>query len=141
MKRNIIILQEMYKTVSMGINGINDIKGKIKSEKLRISILDAKKKYQRYRRRIISIIKEYNTKPNDINVFIKITNSLWTDMNLMNSSDGEIVGMLIEGTNKGIIKFQEIKNNEEITDKKISKLLNKLLELFEYQTTEWRQYL
>ena len=131
----------MYKTVSMGINGINDIKGKIKSEKLRISILDAKKKYQRYRRRIISIIKEYNTKPNDINVFIKITNSLWTDMNLMNSSDGEIVGMLIEGTNKGIIKFQEIKNNEEITDKKISKLLNKLLELFEYQTTEWRQYL
>ena len=62
-------------------------------------------------------------------------------MNLMNSSDGEIVGMLIEGTNKGIIKFQEIKNNEEITDKKISKLLNKLLELFEYQTTEWRQYL
>ena len=141
MKRNIIILQEMYKTVSMGISGINDIKGKIKSEKLRISILDAKKKYQRYRRRIISIIKEYNTKPNDINVFIKITNSLWTDMNLMNSSDGEIVGMLIEGTNKGIIKFQEIKNNEEITDKKISKLLNKLLELFEYQTTEWRQYL
>ena len=141
MKRNIIILQEMYKTVSMGINGINDIKGKIKSEKLRISILDAKKKYQRYRRRIISIIKEYNTKPNDVNVFIKITNSLWTDMNLMNSSDGEIVGMLIEGTNKGIIKFQEIKNNEEITDKKISKLLNKLLELFEYQTTEWRQYL
>jgi DNA-binding ferritin-like protein (Dps family) len=141
MKRNIIILQEMYKTVSMGINGINDIKGKIKSEKLRISILDAKKKYQRYRRKIISIIKEYNTKPNDINVFIKITNSLWTDMNLMNSNDGEIVGMLIEGTNKGIIKFQEIKNNEGITDKKISKLLNKLLELFEYQTTEWRQYL
>ena len=141
MKRNIIILQEMYKTVSMGINGINDIKGKIKSEKLRISILDAKKKYQRYRRKIISIIKEYNTKPNDINVFIKITNSLWTDMKLTNSSDGEIVGMLIEGTNKGIIKFQEIKNNEGINDKKISKLLNKLLELFEYQTTEWRKYL
>ena len=141
MKRNIIILQEMYKTVSMGISGINDIKGKIKSEKLRISILDAKKKYQRYRRKIISIIKEYNTKPNDINVFIKITNSLWTDMKLTNSSDGEIVGMLIEGTNKGIIKFQEIKNNEGINDKKISKLLNKLLELFEYQTIEWRQYL
>ena len=141
MKRNIIILQEMYKTVSMGISGINDIKGKIKSEKLRISILDAKKKYQRYRRKIISIIKEYNTKPNDINVFIKITNSLWTDMKLTNSSDGKIVGMLIEGTNKGIIKFQEIKNNEGINDKKISKLLNKLLELFEYQTTEWRQYL
>ena len=141
MKRNIIILQEMFKTVSMGISGINDIKGKIKNEKLKTSILDAKKKYQRYKRKIIQLLKEYDTKPEDINLLIKITNGLWTDMKLMNSSDGEIVGMLIEGTNKGIIKLQEIKNNEGINDKKISKLLDKLLDLFEFQTKAWKYYL
>ena len=141
MKRNIIILQEMFKTVSMGISGINDIKGKIKNEKLKTSILDAKKKYQRYKRKIIQLLKEYDTKPEDINLLIKITNGLWTDMKLMNSSDGEIVGMLIEGTNKGIIKLQEIKNNEGINDKKISKLLDKLLDLFEFQTNAWKYYL
>ena len=141
MKRNIIILQEMFKTVSMGISGINDIKGKIKSDKLKESIIDAKKKYQRYKRKIVQLLKQYDTKPDDINILIKITNGLWTDMKLMNSSDGEIVGMLIEGTNKGIIKLQEIKNNEGINDKKISKLLNKLLELFEFQTNTWKLYL
>ena len=141
MKRNIIILQEMFKTVSMGISGINDIKGKIKNEKLKTSILDAKKKYQRYKRKIIQLLKEYDTKPEDINLLIKITNGLWTDMKLMNSSDGEIVGMLIEGTNKGIIKLQEIKNNEGINDKRVIKLLNKLLELFEFQINAWKYYL
>ena len=141
MKRNIIVLQEMFKTVSMGISGINDVKGKIKCSKLKDSVIDAKKKYQRYKRKIVNTLKEYDVKPDDINILIKLSSGIWTDMKLTNASDSEIVGMLMEGTNKGIIKLQEIKNNENIDDKKISRLLDKLLKLFEYQVNAWKLYL
>ena len=141
MKRNIIILQEMFKTVSMGISGIDEVKNKIKNEQLKNTLLDAKKKYQKYKRHIVALLKKYNTQPEDINSFIKISNGIITDMKLIKSSDSTIVSMLIEGTNKGIIKLQEIKNNENIDDKKVAKMLKELLMLFEYQTNTWKLYL
>ncbi len=47
--------------------------------------------------------------------------------------------MLTEGTNKGIIKVEEILNSE--TDKKVTELAEELLELLEFQIKSWKSYL
>ena len=47
--------------------------------------------------------------------------------------------MLTEGTNKGIIKVEEILNNN--IDSKVGKLAEELLELLEFQIKSWKSYL
>ena len=141
MDKNIIILNEMYKTVSMGIIGIDDTIEKIEDKVLEKSMLDAKKKYQVFKMDITKTLKKYKEEPAEINPVLKISNEIYTEFKTINTSDSKIVKMLMEGTNKGIIKFQEIKNNEEIDNEDIKNLLNELLELLEYQISAWKEYL
>lgn len=141
MDKNVIVLQEIYKTVGMGITGIDDVKEKIKDNVILKEFIDAKKKYQVYKKEIESVLGEYDKKPSEINPVIKVSNNIYTDMKLMNTSDSKIVKMIMEGTNKGIIKLEEIKNNENIDDKDIKNILLELLDLFNYQITAWKKYL
>ena len=141
MERNIIILQEMYKTVSMGMLGIDEVKDKLEDKTIKKEFIDAKKKYQIYEKEIVDLLNKYYEEPKEINELIKISNDLYTDMKLMSATDSKIVKMMMQGTNSDIIKLQEIKNNEPIDDDDIEKLLNELLELFEYQIRAWKKYL
>lgn len=141
MERNIIILNEMYKTVTMGIIGIDDVIEKIDDKALEKSMLDAKKKYQIFKMDITKVLKKYKEEPAEINPLLRASNEIYTEFKTIKTSDGKIVKMLMEGTNKGIIKLQEIKNNEEISDEDIKKILLDLLELLEYQISAWKKYL
>lgn len=141
MERNIIILQEMYKTVSMGMLGIDEVKDKLEDKVIQKEFIDAKKKYQSYEKEIVKLLEKYSEEPKEINELIKISNDVYTDMKLMSPTDSKIVKMMMQGTNSGIIKLQEIKNNEKITDNDIKSLLLELLELFEYQISAWKKYL
>lgn len=141
MDRNIIILNEMYKTVSMGIVGIDDVVEKIEDKVLEKSMLDAKKKYQIFKLEIAKVIKKNKKEPAEINPALKVSNEIYTEIKTIKTSDSKIVKMLMEGTNKGIIKLQEIKNNEKISDENIKKILLELLELLEYQINAWKEYL
>lgn len=141
MKINVDVLNEMYKIVTMGIIGIDEVKEKIENNVLEKNILDCKKKYQTYKLDIAKMLNEYNEEPQEINAFVKMFNEMYTDIKLINNDDSKIVKMMIEGTNKGIIKLQEIKNNKEIKDKNIEKLAYELLELLEFQVNAWKVYL
>ena len=61
------------------------------------------------------------------------------DLENTNISIPKIAKMLTEGTNKGIIKVEEILNNN--IDSKIEKLAEELLELLEFQIKSWKSYL
>ena len=131
----------MYKTVSMGIVGIDDVVEKIEDKVLEKSMLDAKKKYQIFKLEIAKVIKKNKKEPAEINPALKVSNEIYTEIKTIKTSDSKIVKMLMEGTNKGIIKLQEIKNNEKISDENIKKILLELLELLEYQINAWKEYL
>jgi hypothetical protein len=141
MNKNIIILQEMYKTVTMGIKGIDEVKNKITDKVLLKTVIDASKKYEAYKLAIVDKLKEYEEKPEEINKIIQVSNEIYTDMLLINTDDAKITKMLMEGTNKGIIKLQEIKNNEKIDDEKVKNIVLELLSLFQDQINAWKNYL
>lgn len=85
------------------------------------------------------MLKELGEEPTEINIIIKMFNEIYTGIELIKCDDAKIAKMLTEGTNKGIIKVEEILNSE--TDKKVTELAEGLLELLEFQIKSWKSYL
>ena len=132
-------LNELYKVVTMGIIGIDEVKGHIEDKALAKTMSDAKKKYMVNKMDITNMLKELGEEPTEINIIIKMFNEIYTGIELIKCDDTKIAKMLTEGTNKGIIKVEEILNSE--TDKKVTELAEELLELLEFQIKSWKSYL
>lgn len=132
-------LNELYKIVTMGIIGIDEVKGHIEDKALAKTMSDAKKKYMVNKMDITNMLKELGEEPTEINIIIKMFNEIYTGIELLKCDDSKIAKMLTEGTNKGIIKVEKILNSE--TDKKVTELAEELLELLEFQIKSWKSYL
>lgn len=132
-------LNELYKIVTMGIIGIDEVKGHIEDKALAKTMSDAKKKYMVNKMDITNMLKELGEEPTEINIIIKMFNEIYTGIELLKCDDSKIAKMLTEGTNKAIIKVEEILNSE--TDKKVTELAEELLELLEFQIKSWKSYL
>ena len=132
-------LNELYKIVTMGIIGIDEVKGHIEDKALAKNMSDAKKKYMVNKMDITNMLKELGEEPTEINIIIKMFNEIYTGIELIKCDDAKIAKMLIEGTNKGIIKVEEILNSD--MDKKVTELAEELLELLEFQIKSWKPYL
>lgn len=132
-------LNELYKIVAMGIIGIDEVKGNIDDKTLAKTMSDAKKKYMVNKMDITNMLKELGEKPAKVSVIVKTFSELYTGIELIKCDDAKIAKMLIEGTNKGIIKVEEILNSD--MDKKVTKLAEELLELLEFQIKSWKPYL
>lgn len=132
-------LNELYKIVSMGIIGIDEVSGHIKDMKLAESMSSAKKKYMVNKTDIVNMLKELGEDPIEVNIIAKSFSEIYTGIELIKSNDSKIAKMLIEGTNKGIIKVEQILNSN--LDKSVNKLAKELLDLLEYQINSWKAYL
>ena len=132
-------LNEMYKIVTMGIIGLDEVKGHIEDKILAKTISDATKKYMVNQMDITNMLKDLKKQPEEINVIIKMFNELYTGIELLKCDDAKIAKMLTEGTNKGIIKVEEILNSK--VSNKVKTEAEELLELLEFQIKSWKSYL
>ena len=102
----------MYKVVTMGIVGIDEVRDKILCRELKDIIVSEKKVYQKYKLEISKLLNKESETPKEINLFVKMFNEMYTDIKLLKDDDKKIVKMMIEGMNKGILKLNGFKNND-----------------------------
>lgn len=139
---NIDILNEMYKVVTMGIVGIDEVKDKILCRELKDIIVSEKKVYQKYKLDISKLLNKESETPKEINMFVKMFNEMYTDIKLIKDDDKKIVKMMIEGMNKGILKLNGFKNNDmDNLNKDEQKILLGLLDELEGQINKMKPYL
>ena len=139
---NIDILNEMYKVVTMGIVGIDEVKDKILCRELKDIIISEKKVYQKYKLEISKLLNKESETPKEINMFVKMFNEMYTDIKLIKDDDKKIVKMMIEGMNKGILKLNGFKNNDmDNLNKDEQKILVELLDELESQINKMKPYL
>ena len=139
---NIDILNEMYKVVTMGIVGIDEVKDKILCRDLKDIIVAEKKVYQKYKLDISKLLNKESETPKEINMFVKMFNEMYTDIKLIKDDDKKIVKMMIEGMNKGILKLNGFKNNDmDNLNKDEQKILLGLLDELEGQINKMKPYL
>ena len=139
---NIDILNEMYKVVTMGIVGIDEVKDKILCRELKDIIVSEKKVYQKYKLDISKLLNKESETPKEINMFVKMFNDMYTDIKLIKDDDKKIVKMMIEGMNKGILKLNGFKNNDmDNLNKDEQKILLGLLDELESHINKMNPYL
>ena len=136
------ILNEMYKVVTMGIVGIDEVRDKILCRELKDIIVSEKKVYQKYKLEISKLLNKESETPKEINMFIKMFNEMYTDIKLLKDDDKKIVKMMIEGMNKGILKLNGFKNNDmDNLNKNEQKILLELLDELESHINKMKPYL
>ena len=139
---NIDILNEMYKVVTMGIVGIDEVKDKVLCRELKDIIVGKKKTYQQYKLKINKLLNKEEETPKEINMFVKLFNEMYTDIKLIKDDDKKITKMMIEGINKGILKLNGFKNNDlDNLNSEEQKLLLDLLATLEDQINNLKPYL
>lgn len=142
MKRDIEILNKIYKIVDMGIIGIEEVIEKIEDKCLEKVMLDQKKDYMVIRTDVKNLLMEYEEDPKKINPVVRLSNDIYTNMKLLgNENDSELAKMMLKGTNTGIIELTNIKNEDKFKNKKVKDLVLHTLKVLEYNEKELKKYL
>lgn len=141
-KKEIDFLNTIYKTSEMGIIGINDVIEKVEKEKFRDLLNQEREEYNSILKASEKLFASYGKEEKELGVIPKASSKVMSEMKLMtNSSDETIAKMMMEGTNKGIIKIRKAINENKQTDAEIVKLAENLIQCMEHNLEELKIYL
>lgn len=139
---NIDFLNSIYKTSEMGIIGINDIIDKVKKEAFRDELDKQRNEYDKIMKKAEKLFNDYGAFEKELGTFVKANSKVMSEMKLMaNNSDEKIAKMMMEGTNKGIIKINKGLNENKNNDKEIIELANELITQMEENQNNLKEYL
>ncbi len=136
------ILLKLYQNVEMGIVGIEAIEDKIESRSLAKLILNQKKEYEVLKEKLVSLCSKYNVEDKELGSLVKISSDVMVTMKtLIDKSEHTIAKMMMEGTNKGLIQLEELLNNYQGKDEKITELIKETIDLEHQNNEELKIYL
>lgn len=139
---NLDFLNVIYKTSEMGIVGINDVIDKASKEEFRDFLNKQREEYNKIMKKAETLFTSYGMKEKELSTFTKVNSKVMSEMKLItNNSDQTIAKMMMEGTNKGIIKINKTINENENVDNEALDLAKELLEIMEHNIDELKIYL
>ena len=142
MKKNIEVLDNIYKTAQMGIIGIDDVLTKITNEQLKDVIYKQLKEYQEICESAKKIYKDYGQEASELGKMAKMNSKMMVEAKCLNKECNKTIAkMMIEGTNKGIIKITTALNNSKKDDLELTKLANQFLKIEQDNIDELKQFL
>ena len=142
MDKDIEVLNNIYSIVDMGVLGIDNVIDKITDKSIEKLFIDQKKEYNLLRVEAMKILTDLDAKPKSTSKISEIGSNLITDMELLkDDSDNNIVKLMIQGSNRGIVELTSILNKKELTNRKVEILAQKLLDLLEHNIQDLKKYL
>ena len=139
---NIKFLNIIYKTSEMGIIGINDVIDKTKKEKFRDFLSKQREEYDKMLKKTEELFTSFGMKEKELGLLVKANSKMMAEMKLMpNATDEAIAKMMMEGTNKGIIKLNKAFNENKEIDKEVKELGNELIKIMEHNYEQLKIYL
>lgn len=143
MKDNINALDEINKGATMGMDAIDDILDKVKSNSFKKMIEKQYQEYDKISKHINEIYNNYNEykEPHEINIVNKIMTNMSIEMKtLIDKSDSKIAELLLQGTNMGIIEGRKILNNKKL-DNEVKDILKDYVTMQEKCVENLKEYL
>ena len=143
MKDNINALDEINKGATMGMDAIDDILDKVKSNSFKKMIEKQYQEYDKISKHINEIYNNYNEykEPHEINIVNKIMTNMSIEMKtLTDKSDSKIAELLLQGTNMGIIEGRKILNNKKL-DNEVKDILKDYVTMQEKCVENLKEYL
>ncbi|MEG1149945.1 MAG: hypothetical protein RSE17_01485 [Bacilli bacterium] len=142
MKKEIEMLNTIYRIVEMGVVGIDDVITKIEDNTFETLVNTEKKEYLSIMSTSIKLLKTYDEEPKKINKVFKTSSYIMSNMKLMNEHKDHLISrMMFEGNNKGVMEIYSKINASIYKNTKITDLANKLLYTMENNINELKKYL
>lgn len=139
--KNIIFLNLLYQNAQMGLIGIDAVLKKINDESIAKLISKQRKEYDHFLNDVRKILIKYGAKEEEIGKLKEISATFMSDMMSINKSDQEIVKLMMEGNEKGLLEVTAQLNQYEGEDEEIVCLAKKLLDTEEHNREELKKYL
>lgn len=142
MKKEIEMLNFIFKNAEMGIIGIDDLIEELEDTNFLSLIKKQREQYAKVTKEARNLISDFGAKVEENSNISKVRSNLLVKMSsIKDKSIKKYAKMMIESTNKGIIELQEKINAYNINNSEIINLANSLLEIEENNIEELKKYL
>jgi len=138
---NIIFLNLIYQNAQMGLIGIDAVIDKVEDEKVAKLIREQRCEYEEFCESARKILIKYGAKEEEIGKLQKLSSKIMSEVMTINKDDKNIVKLMMEGNEKGVIAIQEKLNEYQNQDPEIVSLAEKLLATEEHNREEFKEFL
>lgn len=142
-EKNIEFLNLIYQNAEMGLIGIDAVKDKVESEEITKIIEEQRKEYDKFCTDAKKLLSKYGAKEEEISAIKKLSSKIMSEAMTINKDDKNIVKLMMEGNEKGVIAIKEKLNmfSDDDIDDDVRSLGEKLYATEEHNREEFESYL
>lgn len=136
------LLREVDAGVKMGVSSIDEVLGRVKSQKLVSFLNDCRIEHESLRELYEKMLNEYGDEGKDTNPIASGMSKIKTEFKLaVNETDEAIADIMTDGCNMGIKSLNKYLNEYEAAEERAKDIAKKLIKLEEKLAKEMKFYL
>ena len=136
------LLRECDAGIQMGVDSIDDVLNRVKSEKMREFLSKCKKEHQELDAEVQELLEKYRDDGKDPNPVVKGMSWMKTTMKMaMDDSDATIADLMVDGCDMGVKSLSRYLNQYEAADEVSKDICKRLIKLEEKLGKQMRAYL
>lgn len=136
------LLRECDAGVKMGISSIDEVIGRVKSQKLVKFLNDCRVEHEDLRELCEKMLRDYGDDGKDANPMASGMSKIKTEFKLaMNETDETIADLMTDGCNMGVKSLNKYLNEYEAAEERAKDICKKLIKLEEKLCKEMKSYL
>ena len=136
------LLRECDAGIQMGVDSIDDVLNRVKSEKMREFLSQCKKEHQELDAEVQELLEKYRDDGKDPNPVAKGMSWMKTTMKMaMDASDATIADLMVDGCDMGVKSLSRYLNQYKAADEVSKDICKRLIKLEEKLGKQMRTYL
>lgn len=136
------LLNHIYQTAEMGVDGVQSVMKYANEPKLRESLNAQMTEYRKLQDAAAAMLRKRSREPEGIGTMAKMGSEMMTAMKTMTDhSATKIAEMMIQGNTMGVTKSIRTIRDCEMKDERVRDLANKLLDTEQANIEEMKKYL
>ena len=136
------LLRECDAGIRMGVDSIDDVLNRVKSEKMRSFLSQCKKEHQELDAEVQALLEQYRDDGKDPNPMLKGMSWVKTNMKMaMDHSDATIADLMVDGCDMGVKSLSRYLNQYTAADEVSKDICKRLIKLEEKLGKQMRDYL
>lgn len=136
------LLRECDAGIQMGVDSIDDVLNKVRSEKMRECLSQCKKEHQELDAEVQELLEKYRDDGKDPNPIAKGMSWMKTNVKMaMDDSDATIADLMVDGCDMGVKSLSRYLNQYEAADEVSKDICKRLIKLEEKLGKQMRAYL
>ena len=136
------LLNHIYQTAEMGVDGIQSVLPYANEPKLAKALNDQLEEYQKLQNSAGAMLHQRGKEPKGISAMVKMSSEAMSAMKtMMDHSATKIAEMMIQGSTMGVTKSMRTIRDCQLKDERVKDLADKLLKTEEANIREMKKFL